>query len=102
MAYGAGPVRPNAARCLTSKQTYTKLAGMALTTTEAQTLAVLREFIDRHGYPPTVRELTEALGYRSPHTGQRRIRALAEAGVVTFQEGQPRTIRILDNQEAQT
>ena len=31
-------------------------------------LEYLHEYVDDHGYPPTVREIVEAVGLRSPST----------------------------------
>lgn len=47
-------------------------------------------FMARHEYPPTVRQIMEALGYASPSTVQDHIVALREQG---YLEGMGRSLR---------
>jgi len=51
-----------------------------------------RAFIDQHGYPPTVRELTAAIGYASPSSTMTRLHSMRRRACVSFQDGQSRTL----------
>ncbi len=64
---------------------------------DATILDFIRAFIAERGYPPTVREISEAVAM-TRGTVHRRLRAMQAAEVITFQTQQPRTIRILDAQ----
>ena len=46
------------------------------------TLTVLSDHIDAHGYAPTVRELAQLLGLSSPDTVQKRLDVLEKAGMI--------------------
>ena len=45
-------------------------------------LAVLVEYTDGHGYPPTVREIGEAVGLASPSTVHAHLANLERAGLL--------------------
>lgn len=55
-------------------------------------LAYLRSFIEENGYAPSVRELQEHFGWKSPDTAQRRLRELVDQGLI--ERVGPRAIRI--------
>jgi repressor LexA len=57
-------------------------------------LSYLRKFVAEHGYAPTVREVQEWYGYKSPDTAQRRLRSLVDAGLI--RRAGPRAIEFLD------
>lgn len=50
------------------------------------------EFTARQGYPPSVREIAEAVGLKSPSTVHFHMKALEEAGVITKSAGKTRAI----------
>ena len=52
----------------------------------------VREFIADHGYPPTVREIGEAVGLASPATVQWHLNTLRHMGQI---EGEGRTLRLV-------
>ncbi len=51
-------------------------------------------FAKRYGYPPTMREIANGLGYGSKEAIRYHLRALRTQGIVDWQEGAGRTIRI--------
>ncbi len=63
-------------------------------TTDTETFAVLQAFIREHGIPPTVRELAKALGISST-AAHYRLTRLREHGLVEWEEGKSRTLRIV-------
>jgi repressor LexA len=56
----------------------------------------LRAYTAEHGYPPTVREITKAVGLSSPSTTHRYLRQLAESGDIEVAAHTARTIRVLN------
>ena len=59
-------------------------------------LDYLREFVDEHGYPPTVREIGEAVGLRSPSTVHAHLAQLERAGLLRRDPTKPRAIELAD------
>lgn len=56
----------------------------------------LRSYTDQHGYPPSTREMTSALGFRSVESIHRLLRTLREDGRVTWEPRKARTLRIVE------
>lgn len=54
-----------------------------------------------HGVAPTVDEMAEAAGFAYPPAMHRRLVALRAAGLVTWQDGKPRTLRVVVPGEAE-
>jgi repressor LexA len=59
-------------------------------------LDYLRGFVDEHGYPPTVREIGEAVGLRSPSTVHAHLAQLERAGLLRRDPTKPRAIELTD------
>jgi repressor LexA len=59
-------------------------------------LDYLRDFVDQHGYPPTVREIGEAVGLRSPSTVHAHLAQLERAGLLRRDPTKPRAIELTD------
>ena len=59
-------------------------------------LDYLRGFVDEHGYPPTVREIGEAVGLRSPSTVHAHLAQLERAGLIRRDPTKPRAIELAD------
>lgn len=57
-------------------------------------------FADRHGYPPSVREIAEAVDLKSPSTVHFHLKGLREAGLISQAEGKTRAITINDGTHA--
>jgi repressor LexA len=51
-----------------------------LSTRQRQILAMIREWVDRHGYPPTMREIASAVGLASPSSVAHQLQVLEERG----------------------
>ena len=54
------------------------------------------DFTDTHGYPPSVREIAEAMDLRSPSTVHFHLKGLRAAGLITQAEGKTRAITVTD------
>jgi len=54
-----------------------------------------RAYMDAHGYPPTVRELTQAVGYASPSSTKVRLHDMRHRGYISFVDATPRTLVLI-------
>lgn len=59
-------------------------------------LEYLHEYVDEHGYPPTVREIGGAVGLRSPSTVHAHLAQLEREGVLKRDPTKPRAIELAD------
>lgn len=62
---------------------------------QTQVLELIRETVAERGYPPTVREIGEELGLRSPSTVHSHLSALERAGAIRRDSTKPRAIAVL-------
>ncbi|HET6480338.1 MAG TPA: transcriptional repressor LexA [Actinoplanes sp.] len=54
--------------------------GVALSKRQRQILSMIREWIDQHGYPPTIREIGAAVGLDSPSSVAHQLKVLEDRG----------------------
>ena len=72
-----------------------------LTKKQGEVLKFVKEFMVSHGYPPTVREIGEALGLSSPATTHSHLKGLEEKGYIRKNGSKNRAIELLvDNEYA--
>jgi len=64
----------------------------AVTETQQKILDSYREWVERRGYSPTLREIAEAVGLKSPSTVFYHLKILKQRGYLTFDPRRPRTI----------
>jgi repressor LexA len=55
----------------------------------------LATYIGHHRHSPSIRQMMQAMGLRSPAPIQSRLRHLQQKGWITWQEGQARTLQLL-------
>ncbi len=67
-----------------------------LTPKQQQIYDYILAFTDAHGYPPSVREIAEAVELKSPSTVHFHLKGLREAGLISQAEGKTRAITITD------
>lgn len=72
-----------------------------LTNKQQQIYDFIRAFQSEHGYPPSVREIGEAVGLSSPSTVHFHLKGLEEAGVITKAAGKTRAISMHDQAVAE-
>ena len=60
----------------------------------------LERYIHQHRHSPSIRQMMEAMGLRSPAPIQSRLRHLQQKGWITWQEGQARTLQLLGEKAA--
>ncbi len=66
----------------------------ALTPRQRQILDVIVEHQNQHGYPPSVREIGEAVGLKSPATVKAHLDNLKDAGYLVRDPAKPRAIQV--------
>ena len=59
---------------------------------QARIYEYILTFTERNGYPPSVREIAEAVGLKSPSTVHFHLKSLEDAGVITRGAGKTRAI----------
>ena len=70
-----------------------------LTTRQQEIWNFLVEYVDRHGYPPTVREIGEAVGLASPSTVHAHLANLERAGLLRRDPTKPRALELLGREK---
>lgn len=68
---------------------------MKLTKRQGEVLEVIARHIEEVGYPPTIRELGDALGIRSTNGVNDHLKALEKKGYLTREDAKSRTMRPL-------
>ncbi len=71
-----------------------------LTDRQREIYDYLAEYVDRHGYPPTVREIGEAVGLASPSTVHAHLANLERAGYVRRDPTKPRALELPGRERA--
>ncbi len=68
---------------------------LMLTTRQQEIWQFLAEYVDAHGYPPTVREIGDAVGLASPSTVHAHLANLERAGLLRRDPTKPRAIELV-------
>src|SRR2546421_8504408 len=79
------------------------LEATVLTGRQQEIWDFLVDYVDRHGYPPTVREIGEEVGLASPSTVHAHLANLERAGLLRRDPTKPRALELLgrERQEAE-
>lgn len=67
-----------------------------LTERQREILELIRRTVEDRGYPPSVREIGEAVGLSSPSTVHSHLTALVEGGYLRRDPAKPRAIEVLE------
>lgn len=67
---------------------------MKLTARQQEVLDLISDYITDHRFPPTITELSELMGCRSPNAANDQLRALQRKGAITITPGVSRGITI--------
>jgi SOS-response transcriptional repressor LexA len=70
-----------------------------ITEKQLRILNAIVKYIDEKGYPPSYRDLMKLVNLSSPSTIKNYFDQLRKKGYISWEEGQPRTIRILKQKE---
>jgi repressor LexA len=71
-----------------------------LTSAQQELYDWLADYIGAHRHSPSIRQMMEAMGLRSPAPIQSRLKHLQQKGWITWQEGQARTLQLLGGMTA--
>ncbi len=74
---------------------------MDLTGRQQEIWNFLVDYVDRHGYPPTVREIGEAVGLASPSTVHAHLANLERAGLLKRDPTKPRALELVGREKAE-
>ena len=69
--------------------------GDGLTTRQRRVLEVIRNSVDRRGYPPSLREIGEAVGLTSPSSVSHQLSMLERKGYLRKDPNRPRAIEVV-------
>jgi repressor LexA len=72
-----------------------------LTTRQQEIWQFLATYVDEHGYPPTVREIGDAVGLASPSTVHAHLANLERAGLLRRDPTKPRAIELVGRKREQ-
>jgi repressor LexA len=75
-------------------QTSTELTGR-----QREIWSFVLDYVDRHGYPPTVREIGEAVGLASPSTVHAHLANLERAGLLRRDPTKPRALELVGREK---
>jgi repressor LexA len=65
-----------------------------LTARQAEILALIQDFMEKSGFPPTRAEIAEKLGFRSANAAEEHLRALERKGILDILPGASRGIQL--------
>jgi repressor LexA len=71
-----------------------------LTARQREIWSFLGDYVDRHGYPPTVREIGEAVGLASPSTVHAHLANLERAGLLRRDPTKPRALELVGREKS--
>jgi repressor LexA len=66
---------------------------------QREVLTLIQQLTDEHGYPPTLAELAKAMGLRNRMTVHQHVVALKKKGLVRWEPGLNRSLRVLNSDE---
>ena len=66
-----------------------------LTPKQEELYITIKDYIDRKGYSPSIRELCIRLGNNSPATVHSKLKMLKRKSFITYEKGKGKTIKIL-------
>jgi repressor LexA len=86
---------------LSGEHTFVSDLGETMLTARQQEIwQFLAEYVDDHGYPPTVREIGDAVGLASPSTVHAHLANLERAGLIHRDPTKPRAIELVGRRKA--
>jgi repressor LexA len=66
-----------------------------LTEAQQRTLNAIRDYIDAHGIPPSIRDVCQVMGLSSTSSVQIHFTNLQRLGAIEFRRHVPRSVRVL-------
>src|SRR3954471_4230300 len=71
-------------------------ATVELSSRQHEILEFVNRHVDEHGYPPTVREIGQAVGLTSPSTVHAHLEKLEKAGLIRRDATKPRALEVIE------
>lgn len=78
----------------TGAATATELAEAELSTRQRRILSMIRDWVEEYGYPPTVREIGDAVGLVSPSSVAYQLKELERKGFLRRDPSRPRAVDV--------
>ena len=72
------------------------LPGKSLTDAQYELFKWIKDYMSNFQHSPSIRQMMEAMGLKSPAPIQSRLKHLQEKGFISWQEGKARTLQIID------
>ena len=69
-----------------------------LTVSQQKTVGIIKDYIKKYGFSPTVSEIAQKLGIKSRGMVQRNLQALTENGVIKLLQGRHRNIQLIEEE----
>ena len=89
------PDKPDDRNDATISELPERAGGDGLTVRQRRVLEVIRNSVDRRGYPPSLREIGEAVGLTSPSSVAHQLSSLERKGYLRRDPNRPRAIEIV-------
>lgn len=71
-----------------------------LTKQQRAVLDVITNYINRNGISPTVSEISEAMGFKSPNSATLHLKALKKKGAIAIRDRTSRSITVIDRENS--
>ena len=81
-------------RAVTPVSHFPDLVSADLTARQRRILEFIRDWVERYGYPPSVREIGEAVGLVSPSSVAYQLKALETKGFIRRDPNKPRALDV--------
>ncbi len=81
---------------LVSLKNVTNPSGLNLTDAQNELYEWIREYMKDFKHSPSIRQMMQAMGLKSPAPIQSRLKHLQEKGYISWQEGKARTLQLVD------
>jgi repressor LexA len=92
---GSGPMRSVAS----STASASDMAESDLSSRQRKILSVIREWVEQYGYPPTVREIGDAVGLVSPSSVAYQLKELERKGFLRRDPSRPRAVDVRPSED---
>ena len=88
------PIQPPVDNAGDTEATFVPPPEHVLTVRQRKVLQVIRESVEKHGYPPTMREIAQAVGLSSTSSVAYQLETLQSKGYLHRDAGRPRTVEV--------
>lgn len=68
---------------------------LPLTCTQNDIYRMIKQYIKDNGFPPSNKEIAEAIGFSSPNAAAEQLKKIEQKGFITIAKGVPRGIKVL-------